>query len=107
MAVGPSAAATSRSHALFAGLASQLVLQAPTDIPASLWSTYSGFNSIIPQIYTHLKLHNETLFRKRVFVDAISEDKVLLDEGFPGGTSGKDPACQCRLDIRDAGSIPG
>ena len=27
--------------------------------------------------------------------------------GFPGGASGKEPACQCRLDIRDAGLIPG
>ena len=26
--------------------------------------------------------------------------------GFPGGTSGKEPTCQCR-DIRDADSIPG
>ena len=26
---------------------------------------------------------------------------------FPGGASGKEPACQCRLDIRDMGSIPG
>ena len=24
-----------------------------------------------------------------------------------GGTSGKEPACQCRLSIRDSGSIPG
>ena len=27
--------------------------------------------------------------------------------GFPGGASGKAPTCQCRLDIREAGSIPG
>ena len=27
--------------------------------------------------------------------------------GFPGGSSGKELACQCRLDVRDAGSIPG
>ena len=26
---------------------------------------------------------------------------------FPSGTSGKEPACQRRLDVRDAGSIPG
>ena len=26
--------------------------------------------------------------------------------GFPGGTSGKEPTCQCR-DIRDLGSVPG
>ena len=26
--------------------------------------------------------------------------------GFPGGTSGKEPACQCRRNKRDAGSIP-
>ena len=27
--------------------------------------------------------------------------------GFPGGTGGKEPACQCRLAVRDTGSIPG
>ena len=27
--------------------------------------------------------------------------------GLPGGTSGKGPACQCKLDIRDTCSIPG
>ena len=28
--------------------------------------------------------------------------------GFPGGASGKEPACQCRtLDVRDLGLIPG
>ena len=27
--------------------------------------------------------------------------------GFPGGTGGKEPTCQCRLDVRDVGSIPG
>ena len=26
---------------------------------------------------------------------------------FPGGPRGKEPACQCRRLIRDAGSIPG
>ena len=26
---------------------------------------------------------------------------------FPGDASGKEPTCQCRLDIRDKGSIPG
>ena len=27
--------------------------------------------------------------------------------GFPGGASGKEPACQCRLDEREVGLIPG
>ena len=27
--------------------------------------------------------------------------------GFPDGTSGKEPTCQCRLDIRDMGLISG
>ena len=27
--------------------------------------------------------------------------------GFPGGTRGKGPPCHCRLDIKDAGLIPG
>ena len=30
-----------------------------------------------------------------------------MNLGFPGGASGKEPACQCRLDIRDLCSIPG
>jgi len=27
--------------------------------------------------------------------------------GFPGGPSDKEPACQCRREVRDAGLIPG
>ena len=27
--------------------------------------------------------------------------------GFPGGTTGKEPACQSSLDIKDTGLIPG
>ena len=27
--------------------------------------------------------------------------------GFPGGASGKQPTCQCRVDIRDSGSASG
>ena len=27
--------------------------------------------------------------------------------GFPGGASGKEPACQCRLDEREVGLMPG
>ena len=30
-----------------------------------------------------------------------------MNLGFPGGAGGKEPACQCRLDIRDSCSIPG
>ena len=37
---------------------------------------------------------------------SISND-VLCIEGFPGGASGKEPACQCRLYVRDMGLIPG
>ena len=33
------------------------------------------------------------------------EDPCPVGSGFPGGASGKEPACQCR-DIRDVGSIP-
>ena len=32
---------------------------------------------------------------------------MLRNGGFPGGTSGKEPACQCRLDLGHVGSIPG
>ena len=28
-------------------------------------------------------------------------------QGFPGGTSNKEPACQCSKELRDMGSIPG
>ena len=31
----------------------------------------------------------------------------LVSNVFPGGVSGKEPACQCRLDVRDTNSIPG
>ena len=30
-----------------------------------------------------------------------------ITHGFPGGASGKDPACQCRRHIRDVGLISG
>ena len=30
----------------------------------------------------------------------------LFHYGFPGGTSGKEHACQCRRQVRDVGSIP-
>ena len=33
-------------------------------------------------------------------------DSLPLSQGFPGGTSGKKSACQCR-DAKDLGSIPG
>ena len=32
---------------------------------------------------------------------------MLRKRGFPGGVSGKEPACQCRLHIEHAASIPG
>ena len=32
---------------------------------------------------------------------------LLNYRGFPGGTNDKKPSCQCRLDIRDMGSILG
>ena len=31
----------------------------------------------------------------------------LADNALKGGISGKEPSCQCRLDVRDAGLIPG
>ena len=31
----------------------------------------------------------------------------MIKWGMPGGSSGKEPTCQCRLDLRDAGLIPG
>ena len=32
---------------------------------------------------------------------------VLYDLGFPSGSSDKEPTCQCRLDNRVVGSVPG
>ena len=40
-------------------------------------------------IYTHTHTHTHT------------------HRGFPGGGTGKEPTCQCRREVRDAGSIPG
>ena len=30
---------------------------------------------------------------------------VLSIQGFPGGASGKEPACQCQLDVRDVREV--
>ena len=38
---------------------------------------------------------------------ASAEPKYLSLWDSPGGTSGKEPACQRRLDIGDSGSLPG
>ena len=38
---------------------------------------------------------------------ASAEPKYLSLWDFPGGASGKEPACQRRLDIGDLGSLPG
>ena len=32
---------------------------------------------------------------------------IAILGGFPGGASGKKPACQCRLEVKDVDSIPG
>ena len=36
-----------------------------------------------------------------------SKNSVWAYKGFPGGSSGKEAACQCRLEVTDMGSIPG
>ena len=38
--------------------------------------------------------------------ESSTKNKLYL-ETFPGGVSGKEPACQCRLDLRLTSSIPG
>ena len=58
-----------------------------------------------------VKLYIEFLFHKVLapLTLATVQDSTILSSptamtcGFPGGTSGKEPACQCR----DAGSSPG
>ena len=30
-----------------------------------------------------------------------------MAQGHGGGANGREPSCQCRLDVRDTGSIPG
>ena len=34
-------------------------------------------------------------------------ESCLEFRGFPGGATGNESTCQCRLDITDTGSIPG
>ena len=42
----------------------------------------------------------------RVWMIGVSKGRVCVIRGFPGGASGKKPACQCRRH-RDEGLIPG
>ena len=37
--------------------------------------------------------------------ERLNNNNIYL--GFPGSASGKEPACQCRVDLRDVGLIPG
>ena len=48
----------------------------------------------------HISPSKLLLFPKVIWV-------ILCTLGFPGGASAKEPTSQCRLDISDAGSIPG
>ena len=43
--------------------------------------------------------------QSRTWLKRLSSSSTRM--GFPGGTSGKEPTCLCRLDVRDSGSIPG
>ena len=49
--------------------------------------------------------HSNALFQRRKKHPCIL-GLLILRVGFPGGTSGKEPACQCRRSW-DAGSVPG
>ena len=41
------------------------------------------------------------------FRPSASKNSVCACKHFPGGCSGKEAACQCRLEVTDTGSIPG
>ena len=43
---------------------------------------------VISHTHTHTYIHNEILL--------LLLSRLAIKEGFPGGASGKEPACQCR-----------
>ena len=53
-----------------------------------------------------LALHNRTITTAWLLFPIFAPLQCSL-RGFPGGASGKEPTCQCKLDVRDSGSIPG
>ena len=59
--------------------------------------------SYIPFFPSHL-----FVFWKIVFSNSFQINCWLVSLlGFPVGTGGKEPSCQCRLDVRNTGLIPG
>ena len=52
-----------------------------------------------------LATNNELL--KTYVIPNVFEVVYKIKLGLPGGAGSKEPACQCRLDVRDLGSIPG
>ena len=49
-----------------------------------------GYIYIYTHIHTHTHIYTHTIHTHTYYI------------GFPGGTRGKELACQCRLDVRDA-----
>ena len=64
-------------------------------------ATYTSFWALFSELtcYTH------TMISFTGFIPVVLQRSSLV--GFPGGASGKEPTCQCRLDVRDSGSISG
>ena len=58
-------------------------------IPPLFWTFYSGHHSALSRVPWTLMW------------------TYACGLCFPGRASGKEPTCQCRLDLKDAGSIPG
>ena len=70
----------------------------------SLWWNYLVYIPIHGLFYPASISH--CLHNKR-FVLSLDNYNSKSSWGFPGGTSGKKPTCQCWRDIRDPGLIPG
>ena len=76
-------------------------------------TSLSLYNDFTPCIRDHRPHFSISVIRVRVaigaeFEDTFKETTYFLNKlGFPGGTSCKEPTCQCRRHLREAGSIPG
>ena len=65
---------------------------------------YSPWGGKEPDTTEQLK-NNELL--KTYVIPNVFEVVYKIKLGLPGGAGSKEPACQCRLDVRDMGSDPG
>ena len=73
--------------------------------PTCHWSTKPMFNNqrVAPTCHNQKKAEHSVTKNKQIFFkkSLVANYPVILREsGFPGGTSGKEPACQCRIPKR-------